>query len=66
MSKATHTYAILQVSSKTYAEIRALLAKAGYEDQFHDRGVCELIDMHGLALQVLPPQQLEAECQETH
>lgn len=47
----TYTYATLEVSHATYAEIKAKLEAAGYQDQFHEDakdGV--LIDMHGLAL----------------
>jgi hypothetical protein len=42
----THTYAILDVSKKTFDEIRAKLDAAGYQHAF-DRDV---IDMHGIAL----------------
>lgn len=48
----THTYAVLEVSAEVYAEVRALLTKAGYEHTFHegDRDHAEVIDMHGIAL----------------
>jgi len=48
----TYTYAILEVSLEAYNEIREKLLKAGYEDQFYREGEEEVIDMHGLALQV--------------
>lgn len=50
MSRTTRTYALLQVSASTYAEVRAKLVAAGYEHAFHvdERG--ETIDMHGIAL----------------
>jgi hypothetical protein len=44
--RATHTYAILEVSSSTYAEIETKLKAAEYDHAFHD----DVIDMHGLAL----------------
>jgi hypothetical protein len=48
----TYTYAILEVSSAAYREIKQKLEAAGYEDQIiddlgGDRGV---IDMHGIAI----------------
>lgn len=48
---ATRTYALLEVSSATYAEIRAKLAKAGYGHALHRDDGHEVIDMHGIALQ---------------
>lgn len=48
---STHSYAILQVSSYVYQEIRQKLEQAGYGDQFHKEGDEELIDMHGIAIQ---------------
>ena len=45
----TYTYAILPVSKAAFAEIRAKLIEAGYDDAIsEDDGV---IDMHGIALQ---------------
>lgn len=44
----SHTYAILEVSPETYAEIKEKLRVAGYEHAFHD----DVIDMHGIALKV--------------
>jgi hypothetical protein len=50
---ATHTYAILNVSAATYAEIRSNLAIAGYGNAFHPVGYGrERIDMHGIALEI--------------
>ncbi len=51
---STHTYAVLQISPAAYREIRTALAMAGYEDQFHDHRDGEIIDMHGIALQIKP------------
>ena len=51
MIRQTHTYAVLEVSRAAYAEIKAKLEGAGYQDQFHnDREDGVLIDMHGIAL----------------
>jgi len=51
----THTYAILDVSSAAYEEIRQKLAEAGYEHAFNDDGDGrECIDMHGVALRSEP------------
>ena len=44
--KVTHTYAILELSSESYAEIREKLQAAGYSDQFHG----SVIDMHGIGV----------------
>lgn len=47
----TYTYAVLQVSSEAYQEIKSKLEAAGYNDVLHEtdkHGV--VIDMHGLAL----------------
>lgn len=58
----SHTYAVLQVSAATYAEIREKLKAAGYEHAFHveerafrmnDRREVEVIDMHGIALSAI-------------
>lgn len=50
--RSTHTYAILEVSPKTYAEVRKLLEDAGYGHAFHrGNNDDEVIDMNGLALQ---------------
>lgn len=49
--RVTHTYAILEVSPTTYAEIRAKLMVAGYEHALNrdDKGG-DVIDMHGIAI----------------
>ena len=49
--RQTHTYAILEVSSPAYDEIRQKLKDAGYRQAFHFNEGRELIDMHGLAVQ---------------
>ena len=50
----SHTYAVLEVSSAAYAEIRAKLVDAGYDHALHTPAVSgedrEVIDMHGIAL----------------
>lgn len=48
--KTTHTYASLEVSPTTYAEVRAKLLAAGYEHSFHCDDKGEAIDMHGIAI----------------
>lgn len=62
MSRSTHTYAVLEVSTGTYSEIRGKLEAAGYQHAFHetaatsvrgsgiDVATVEVIDMHGIAL----------------
>ena len=49
--RATHTYAILQVSRRVYEEIRAKLDAVGYQQAFHLLPEGEVIDMHGIAIQ---------------
>jgi hypothetical protein len=57
----THTYAILKVSRAAYAEIRALLVRAGYMSA--DHGVGSPIDMHGIALAAAPSDsEADTEC----
>lgn len=46
----TYTYAILEISSSAYNEIKEKLEKAGYQDQFHEDKGSVVIDMHGIAL----------------
>jgi hypothetical protein len=48
----THTYAILDVSPTTYAEIRALLERAGYQHAFDEVDGQQVIDLHGIALRI--------------
>lgn len=50
----SHTYAILSLSPAAYAEIREKLVAAGYEDQLHEQGGAECIEMHGIAVQSAP------------
>lgn len=62
--RQTHTYAVLPVSKRTYDEIHAKLAEAGYQQAFQattsfkpahggiDVAEEEVIDMHGIALAV--------------
>lgn len=50
MIRTTHTYVVLEVSAAAYEEIKAKLAAAGYEDQFHEEDGETLIDMHGIAI----------------
>lgn len=46
----TYTYAVLEISKRAYAEIRAKLDNAGYQHAFHKDGEREVIDMVGIAL----------------
>lgn len=56
----SYTYAILEVSSAAYTEIRAALVAAGYGQALHNWDTAdELIDMHGIALQS-QPEKVEA------
>jgi hypothetical protein len=49
--RTTHTYAILEVSPETYAEVRAKLVAGGYDHALHtDPDDGEKIDMSGIAL----------------
>lgn len=50
MFRATHTFAILELSSAAYKEIEEKLKAAGYEDQFLTDGGKIVIDMHGIAV----------------
>lgn len=43
----TRTYTLLEVSSSTYAEIKAALQDAGYAHAINKEGE---IDMHGIAI----------------
>lgn len=52
----TYTYAILDVSKAAYTEVRAKLDEAGYQHAFHHDEGHEVIDMHGIALRVKPPE----------
>lgn len=46
----TRTYAVLEISSAAYQEIREKLEKAGYDHAFHEKDYGEIIDMHGIAV----------------
>lgn len=54
--RSTHTFAVLKVSQSTYDEIREKLQTAAYDHAFHENGI---IDMHGIALQVLESEEEE-------
>lgn len=53
----TYTYAELEVSARTYAEVRELLDQAGYQQAFHKNpgDDHEVIDMRGIALKAAAP-----------
>lgn len=51
----SHTFAILKVSTRVYDEIKQSLIKAGYDHAIMKEGKDEVIDMHGIALQVETP-----------
>lgn len=56
IGRATHTYALLEVSAATHAEIKRLFFEAGYDDHLSDddeHGT--VIDMSGVALVVERP-----------
>lgn len=47
----THTYVVLQISKRAFAEIKRKLVEAGYEHAFRkddEHGL--VIDMHGIAV----------------
>jgi len=50
----THTYAILQVSRRAWDEIHMRLMGANYT-HVYSKG--DILDMHGIALQPLPPTE---------
>lgn len=52
MTTHTHTYVVLEVSKPAYDEIKSKLVEAQYQHAFEPTGE---IDMHGIALQSLPP-----------
>jgi hypothetical protein len=53
--RATHTYAILEVSASAYTEIRKLFVDAGYDHAFHD----DAIDMRGIAIKAATSKPIE-------
>ena len=53
--RQTRTYAVLQIGSRAYREIKSKLVAAGYEHTFQkDEEHGEVIDMSGIALAALP------------
>jgi len=55
VTRATHTYAVLDVAQATFDDIHARLELAGYQHAFlHDGAVVIRIDMTGIALAVEP------------
>jgi hypothetical protein len=53
--KTTHTFAVMAISPAAYDEIAAILRGAGYGHAFLDGG---LIDMHGIAVEKMTPEQV--------
>ena len=49
--RATHTFAILELSAHAVAEIREKLLAAGYRHALLEEDGIETIDMHGIAIQ---------------
>lgn len=49
----TYTYAIAEVSSAAYDEIRKILIDAGYQQAIHRDGETETLDMHGIGLRAI-------------
>jgi len=54
MTRTTHTYAILEVSERTYEEIKVRLERAGHVDRFHGSNGEIVLDMNGIALSKNP------------
>jgi hypothetical protein len=50
----TYTYAILDVPTAVYADLRERLVEVSYEHTFHKQDGAEVIDMHGIALRACP------------
>jgi len=46
----TRTFALLDVSAPTYAEVSGKLRDAGYDHAFHAVDGQNVVDMHGIAL----------------
>jgi len=46
----THTYVVMEVSKKTFREIKKKLEIAEYFHAIHNHGGQEFLDMHGIAL----------------
>lgn len=54
--KGTHTYAVMEVSTRVYDEVRHRMIEASYQHALHSGDGAEVIDMHGIALRALPPE----------
>ena len=52
--RQTHTYAVMEVPEDVYRDIRRRFVEAGYDHVFDGSGPEEIMDMHGVALRVLP------------
>jgi hypothetical protein len=50
MIGVTHTYVILELSKKSFEEIKKKLSDAGYQHAFDEQDGQLVIDMHGLAV----------------
>lgn len=50
--RQTHTYALMEVSEKTHAEIKGKLIEAGYSHALHKEPDGMALDMRGIALKV--------------
>ena len=50
MIRATHTYAVLDISPSAFREIWSKLNAAGYQHAFHEDDGRMVIDMHGIAV----------------
>lgn len=50
--RTTHTFAILELSSQAYEEIKKKLLEAGYSHAIMEDGGREVIDMHGIGVQM--------------
>jgi hypothetical protein len=61
----TRSYVILRVSRQPYDEVRAALESYGYQHAFKNRFDGEIIDMHEIALQVEPGNDLLSLIDET-
>jgi hypothetical protein len=55
-TRATHTFALLQLSTAAFIEIRDKLRAAGYDHCFHHDG--HVIDLHGLGICEADPDNL--------
>lgn len=56
--RATHTYAVMEVSEQTFLEIKNKLLAAGYQHAIHggqDDGTL-VVEMHGIALKAEQPE----------